>query len=95
MFYPYFRGKKFELITIRETAQLMGDSGFVPIIEPVKEAMNGLDRALGAVCEADGSAILIVNPDYGDHAGNGVNISTMLTNRFSGKAIKAGILLNN
>lgn len=95
MYYPYFRGKQFELITIREAAPLMAASGFVPIIEPVREAMNGLNRALEAICEAEGSAILIVNPDNGDHAGNGANISTMLADRFFGRAIKAGILLNN
>jgi hypothetical protein len=70
MYYPYFRGKQFELIAIRETAALMAASGFVPIIEPVREAMNGLRRALEAICEANGSAILVVNPDNGDHAGN-------------------------
>jgi hypothetical protein len=95
MYYPYFRGKQFELITIRETAQLLADSGFVPIIEPVREAMNGLGRALKAVSDADGSAILIVNPACGDHAGDGADISRLLADEFSGNRIKAGILLTN
>lgn len=37
MYYPYFRGKQYELITIRENAQRMADSTFVPVIEPVSE----------------------------------------------------------
>ena len=46
MYHPYFRGKQFELITIRETADLMARANFVPIIEPVKEALKGLERCL-------------------------------------------------
>ena len=54
MYYPYFRGKQFELITIREMAQLFADKGFTPVIEPVRESLNGLKRALAAIHEAGG-----------------------------------------
>ena len=70
VYYPYFRGKQFELISIRENAKLMADAGIVPIIEPVKESLNGLDRALSAVLEASGQAIVIVNPYYGYYKDN-------------------------
>lgn len=94
MYHPYFRGKQFELITIREMAPLMARSGFVPIIEPVREALKGLERALTAVCKAGGEAIVIVNPFHGDHAEDGVNISELLETAFLDKAgIRAGILL--
>jgi len=94
MYYPYFRGKQFELITIRETAKLMAASGFVPIIEPVKEGLSGLERTLKAICEADGNAIVIVNPHKGDLAGDGGDISALLTGSFLDKdGITAGILL--
>lgn len=96
MYHPYFRGKQFELIAIRETAQLLSDSNFVPIIEPVKDSLNGLDRALRAVCDAKGKAVVIVNPTYGDHAENGDGISTFLSDGFgNNKDIMAGILLPN
>ena len=52
MYHPYFRGKQFELLTIRETAKLMAASDFTPIIEPVKEGLKGLDRALKAITKA-------------------------------------------
>lgn len=52
MYHPYFRGKQYELITVRETADLMAASQFVPIIEPVKESLGGLERTLKAVCDA-------------------------------------------
>lgn len=71
MYFPYFRGKQYELICVRETAGLMAERGFVPIIEPVKAKLNGLKRALAAVNEAGGRAILIVNPHHGDHSGDG------------------------
>jgi hypothetical protein len=94
MYHPYFRGKQFELITIRETAKLMADSGFVPIIEPVKEGLSGLERTLKAICEAGGKAIVIVNPHHGDLAANGGDITTLLAESFLEKdGITAGILL--
>lgn len=94
MYYPYFRGKQFELITIRETAALMAHVGFVPIIEPVKEALGGLERTLKAICDADGRAIVIVNPYHGDHQEDGANITNLLRESYTGSAaISAGILL--
>ena len=57
MYFPYFRGKQFELIAIRDTATLLADSGFIPIIEPVKEALKGLGRALDVVCDAGGTRL--------------------------------------
>lgn len=96
MYHPYFRGKQFELITIRETAALMAKSNFVPIIEPVREALKGLERALTEICKVDGKAIVIVNPFHGDHAEDGVSITTLLEKGFLDKGgITAGILLQN
>lgn len=96
MYHPYFRGKQFELIAIRETAALMAKSGFVPIIEPVREALKGLERTLTEICDADGEAIVIVNPTHGDHAEDGMSISTLLEDGFLDKeGISAGILLTN
>ncbi|MDZ4820086.1 MAG: sce7725 family protein [Planctomycetota bacterium] len=96
MYYPYFRGKQFELITIRETATLMAESHFVPIVEPVKEALGGLDRALKAVCDANGGAIVIVNPFHGEHSNNGAEISTLLQDGYAkNAAVEVGILLRD
>lgn len=94
MYHPYFRGKQFELITVRETADTLAASDFVPIIEPVREALSGLQRALTSIRKANGSAIVIINPRHGDHAGNGENISAFLQENESGRDnIAAGILL--
>lgn len=40
MYYPYFRGKQYELIAIRERAGLIAENDFVPIIEPVKDNLT-------------------------------------------------------
>jgi hypothetical protein len=94
MYHPYFRGKQFELITIRESAPLLAQSEFVPIIEPVKEALGGLQRTLKAVCDAKGNVVVIVNPYHGDHHEDGTDISTLLEKSYGGSdSIAAGILL--
>lgn len=96
MYYPYFRGKQFELIAIRESAELLAKSGFTPIIEPVKEALNGLQRTLNAIHDVNGSAIVIVNPLHGDYSEDGDGISELLNTSFLDKGgITAGILLRD
>ena len=41
MYFPYLRGKQFELIAIRELAEMLAASGkIIPIIEPVKEVSS-------------------------------------------------------
>ena len=68
MYFPYFRGKQYELITMRENATLLANSKFVPIIEPVKDALPGLERTLNELKKADCKPIVIVNPIIGDFA---------------------------
>jgi hypothetical protein len=94
MYHPYFRGKQFELITIREMAPLLADKGFVPIIEPVRESLGGLERTLKAICDTGGHAIVIVNPYHGDHQEDGASITELLQKDYIGNdSIAAGILL--
>lgn len=95
MYYPYFRGKQYDLITIRENATLLAQSGFTPIVEPVKEALTGLKRTLESVKEANGEIVLIVNPPNGDHSDDSSAIHTLLTNDFSDyDKLLAGIYLS-
>ena len=78
MYYPYFRGKQYELITIRESAPIFADQNFIPIIEPVKEQLNSLKKTLHLICENDAKAIVIINPQLGDHKSSGKEISSLL-----------------
>lgn len=96
MYHPYFRGKQFELITIREMAALLAQKGFVPIIEPVREALSGLKKTLTEICAAGGQAIVIVNPYHGDHQEDGKSITGLLQEGFGdSENISAGILLRS
>ncbi len=78
MYRPYFRGKQFELVTIRENAPLLARANFVPTIEPVKDSLAGVKRALDAVIEAGGRAVVIVNPQCGDFSRDGRPIRRLL-----------------
>jgi hypothetical protein len=84
MYYPYFRGKQYELITIREMADLFAKRHFRPIIEPVKESLAGLERALNSVVDAGAQAIVIVNPHHGDLSSAGQPVTDLLRQSFSG-----------
>lgn len=94
MYHPYFRGKQYELIAIRENAERLAASDFVPIVEPVKQALSGLGRALTSVGDAGGSIAVIVNPNHGDHSDGGERIVDFLQNeQFEGVNISPAILL--
>ncbi|HWZ42877.1 MAG TPA: sce7725 family protein [Candidatus Saccharimonadales bacterium] len=94
MYHPYFRGKQYELITIRDLAPLLKAAGFCPIIEPVKETLSGLEKTLNAIVAVNGRAIVIVNPHHGDLSGAGEPLSELLREKFlKVPGISAGILL--
>jgi hypothetical protein len=95
MYYPFFRGKQYELITIRENANLLKDSGFVPIIEPVRESLNGLVRALTEVKMVGGRSVVIVNPNFGDHSEDGAAIQSLFDGQLADYSnLSVGVLLN-
>lgn len=94
MYHPYFRGKQYELITIRESVELLKESNFVPIIEPVKQSLGALQKTIAVLVENETKAIVIVNPFHGDHATDGESISTLLAEDCADcEEIAAGILL--
>jgi hypothetical protein len=94
MYHPYFRGKQYELITVREMAPLLKKANFRPIIEPVRESLSGLHKALDTVVRTGGKAIVIVNPNYGDLSNAGRPLTELLQTRFLDLPnIAAGIIL--
>ena len=78
MYFPYMRGKQYELITIREQATLIAEGGFPPIITPVREQIRGLQKTLAAMQEANGRVVVIVNPEHGDLTDNPTAILELL-----------------
>ncbi|MBP2390045.1 sce7725 family protein [Aeromicrobium fastidiosum] len=70
MYFPYLRGKQFELLALKEAAPQLGTSGKItPVIEPVKVPEGGLERSLQALWSNGVNPILVVNPAVGDLTG--------------------------
>jgi hypothetical protein len=65
MYFPYLRGKQFELILLRDNVDLLATSQITPIIEPVKENFTALIRAVKVLNEKEVECIIIVNPQAG------------------------------
>ncbi len=66
MYYPFIRGKQFELVMLREMAPRIAEWSFVPIIEPVKGNFPALKRAIDKLIENECRFILIANPSVGE-----------------------------
>jgi len=65
MYFPYVRGKQFELILLRDNAELIAQSHISPIIEPVRSNFSPLIRAVTALNNAGAKSTIIVNPQVG------------------------------
>ena len=95
MYFPYFRGKQYELVTIRESARLLCDSEFIPVIEPVRETSGGLVKTLDEIVKCHGRAIIVANPDHGNYKNDSNGIAKLLKDKYADyKDISLGILLN-
>lgn len=77
MYYPYLRGKQFELLALREYAQLQDSREYVfPIIEPVKLTFNGINKAIEELNTRSVSVAIVQNPQVGDLVGLEERIET-------------------
>lgn len=65
MYYPYLRGKQFELITIRDLANISLLKNTHPIIEPVRKDFRQLNRTIEALHKKRVGSTLIINPMHG------------------------------
>ncbi len=71
MYYPFLRARQFELIALRELATEGATQGvIVPILEPVKETHTNLNLAYKVFQEKGQIAYLVVNPKFGELAGD-------------------------
>jgi len=83
MYYPYLRGKQFELIALREFADAYSNCEVVPIIEPVKSAFNSMILAINTMKEKGLKYGLILNPQVGDIKDNTALIEESLANELA------------
>lgn len=71
MYYPFLRARQFELIALRELATEEATQGvIIPILEPVKKTHNNLNLAHKVFQDKGQSAYLVVNPKFGELAGD-------------------------
>jgi hypothetical protein len=96
MYFPYLRGRQFELFALREFAIHRGDRNNVfPIIEPVKKSLNSLKIAIKVFKETNLPFALIMNPRVGELQGN-IELFVELKEELEGsKWIPAFTVTNN
>jgi hypothetical protein len=69
MYYPYFRGKQFELVLLRERADFIGSNPINPIIEFVRDNSSSAHRVLRNLVDSEAKFTVIINPLVGDLVG--------------------------
>ncbi len=96
MYYPYLRGKQFELILLRDNAEFLAKNNIHPIIEPVKSDFTALTRSMKAMNENSVEYTLIVNPVAGQKPVPSSSILTeLIENEFEKlKTISVGYMLH-
>jgi len=94
MYYPYLRGKQFELILLRDNSDIIAGN-IHPIIEPVRKNFKSLARAIEALSNQTVLYTLIVNPITGENPVPQENILTFIENNSTKfGAISLGYILN-
>lgn len=95
VYYPYFRGKRFELVAIGEKAELIAENGFVPIISPISKQFRGLEKALEALSTSGAESIVIVNPEHGELSDDTTELDELLKGKFgSYEQLKIGVRID-
>ncbi len=82
MYYPYLRGKQYELVLLKENSNLIAESGIVPIIQPNKKGKTYklLVSSIKELVKSKASFILISNPQVGDYKDDSSPISELINN---------------
>lgn len=94
MYFPYFRGRQYELLALRDlTKGGLISKNILPVIEPVK-LTSTLDSALKAFADASLSAGLVFNPAVGDLA-NDFSSILPLYELLSSDSIIPSVLIND
>lgn len=84
MYYPYLRGKQFELLALREFTERYSENCHVfPIIEPVKASFNSMKIAIKKLQEKEVGFAIILNPQDGELIGKSETLLKELKELFS------------
>jgi hypothetical protein len=71
MYFPILRGKQYELIALRELAEILPKGRFCPVIEPVRNNMAPLYKTIKVLNENEIVPLVIINPKVGDFSNSG------------------------
>lgn len=94
MYFPYFRGRQYELLALKELAsQKLISSSVIPVIEPVKN-IPALNNSLSAFCLASLPIGLIINPSVGDLTNDSQTIYKLLEKYSANATVVPSILIN-
>ncbi len=85
MYYPYLRGKQFELIALRELSEIMAEAPqkISPVIEPVKNSST-LKTTISELKNKDINFNIILNPLVGDLVDSTADIVEILAGEVDG-----------
>jgi len=96
MYFPYLRGKQFELIALREGSGMLAKNKtkVSPIIEPVKDSTT-FKTTINDLKNKNVNFSVIINPKVGDLQSSTSSILTILSKELSGyQNFQLGIILS-
>lgn len=68
MYFPYLRGKQFELQALKESVTNLKADKVFPVIEPVKLSINQLSLAISELNQHSIIPYIVINPEHGDYS---------------------------
>ena len=94
MYFPYFRGRQYELLALKELASKnLITSSVIPVIEPVK-LIPALNNALTSFQASSLPIALVVNPNVGDLTDEPQILNQLLEKYTSEPNVIPAILIN-
>ena len=96
MYFPFLRGKQFELIALREIAEIIaGHNHISPIIEPVKKKTTTYTKTIGILQNRNINFTIVVNPYHGDIKNNIDYVCSNLLPPLSYGNFQVGVIIHN
>jgi hypothetical protein len=95
MYFPYLRGKQFELLALRELAHFLSENSakVSPILEPVKDSST-LTNTLRDLRKNNINFTIIINPSVGDLVNKGAEIIRIINSELASyENFEIGILV--
>ncbi len=86
-YYPYLRGKQYELLALREISEVDSTGSVIcPIIEPIKLSPT-LKKTIEILRDGHRPFILVVNPEYGELSGQPIEQTFSEIMAFIGESV--------